>query len=90
PLALAHLELLLEQLVIRLSVAAAHAVPERCKLAVVVVEVQVVHGMARSAVDDRRVVCILSIMDEDSPDVDKDKESNVCKLLEWKEEREDV
>lgn len=52
PFALAHLELLLEQLVVGLPVAATHAVPERRELAVIVVEVQMVHGMASGAVDD--------------------------------------
>ena len=47
PHALAHLELLLEQLVAGLAVAAAEAVPERGELPVVVVEVQVVHRVAR-------------------------------------------
>jgi hypothetical protein len=52
PLALAHFEFLLEELVVGLAVAAAETVPQRGELTVVVVEVQVVHGVARCAVDN--------------------------------------
>ena len=52
PLVLAHFELLLEELVVGLAVAATQTVPEGCELSVVIVEVQVMHGMAGGAVDD--------------------------------------
>jgi hypothetical protein len=90
PFVLAHLELLLEQLVIRLPVATPHAVPERCELPVVVVEVQVVHGVTSGAVDDRRVMCVLSVVNEDRPDVHEDEERNVGELLQREQKGEDV
>ena len=90
PFALAHLELLLEQLIIGLPVATTHAVPQRGKLTVVVVEVQVVHGMASGAVDNGRVVRVLSVVDEHGPNVDKDEEGDVCELLEREKEGKDV
>jgi hypothetical protein len=90
PLGLAHLELLLEQLVVGLPVTSAQTVPEGGELAVVVVEVQMVHGVACSAVDKRRVVGILAVVDQDCPDVDEDEEGDVGKLLEREEEGEDM
>ena len=80
PLVLAHLEFLLKELVVGLPVASSKAVPEGCVLSVVVVEVQVVHGVAGGTVDDGRVVRVLAVVDQDSPDVDEDEEEDVCEL----------
>lgn len=46
--------------------------------------------MAGSAVDDGRVVRVLTIMDDHSPDIDKDEKRDVCELLEWEQERKYV
>jgi hypothetical protein len=48
------------------------------------------HGVAGSAIDERRVGIVFSIMDENCPEVDEDEESNVCKLLKWEEEWEQM
>lgn len=46
--------------------------------------------MARRAVDDGRVGYVFAVMDEDGPDLDKDKEREVGELLKREEEREQV
>lgn len=46
--------------------------------------------MAGSAVDDRAVCNIFSIMDEDSPDVDEHEKCNVSKLLKREHEGKEV
>ena len=84
PRRLAHLELLAEQLIVRLPVAPPEAVPQRGKLPVVEVEVQVVHGVARCAVDDRIISHVLAVVDQDGPDVDEDEEEDVGKFLQGK------
>ena len=33
---------------------------------------------------------LASLTDKDSPEVDEDKEGNICEFLQWKYEREDV
>ena len=48
------------------------------------------HGVTGSAVDDGRVRNILSVMDQDGPDVDEYEENNIGKFLQRKDEREDV
>ena len=55
PLAFAHLALPAEQLVVRPTVAAAHPVPKRCELAVVVIKVQMVHCVAGGPVNYIRI-----------------------------------
>jgi hypothetical protein len=90
PLALAHLELLLEQLVVWLPVAATQTVPESGELAIVVVEVQVVHCVASSTVDDGGVVCVFTIVNQDGPNVDEDEEGDRGDLGQGKEEGEHV
>lgn len=49
-----------------------------------------VHGVAGGTVDDRRVVRVLAVVDQDSPDVDEDEEEDVCELGQGKYEGEDV
>jgi len=84
------LGLLLEELLVGHSVRSSQTVPERRVLAVVVVEVQVVHGVARRAVQDRAVGYVLAIVDQDGPDVDEGEERDVGEFLERKDEWEDV
>ena len=90
PFVLAHFEFLLEELVVGLAVAAAEAVPEGGELAVVVVEVEVVHGVAGGAVYDGRVVGIFAVVDQDGPDVDEDEEGDAGDFGEREQEWEDV
>lgn len=90
PFGLSHLGLAAEELVVGLAVAATEAVPEGGELTVVVVEVQMVHGVAGGTVDDRAVGDIFTIVDHDGPDVDEHEKSNVGELLQREEEREDV
>ena len=90
PLGCAHLGLAAEELVVGLAVAATKTVPESGELSVVVVEVQVVHGVASGAIDDGAVCDIFTVVDHDSPDVDEHEESNVGELLQREEERENV
>jgi hypothetical protein len=80
----------LEELIVGPPVAATEAVPERGELAVIVVEVQVVHCVAGGAVDDGRVVRILAIVNQDSPDVDEDEEGDVGPLGEREQKGEYV
>src|ERR1700742_1758948 len=49
-----------------------------------------VHGVTSGTINDWVVRVVFSIVDEDGPDVDEHEESNVCKLLEGEEERENV
>lgn len=90
PLLLAHLRLSAEKLLVGLAVAATQTVPESGKLSVVVVEVQVVHGVAGRTVHDRAVGDVLAIMNEDGPQVDKSEQEDVGKLLQGEDEGEDV
>lgn len=62
PLLLAHLRLAAEELLVGLAVGAAETVPERRELAVVVVEVEVVHGVAGGAVDEGGVGYVFAII----------------------------
>lgn len=90
PFTLAHLELLLEELIVGLPVASANAVPDSEVLAVVVVEVQVVDCVAGSSVDDGRVVCIFPVVNQDSPDVNEDEEDHRGDLGQREQEGEDM
>jgi hypothetical protein len=90
PLVGRHLSLLDEKLSVRLAVRAAETVPQGGELAVVVVEVQVVHGVARGAVDDGRVGDVLSIMDHNRPDLNEGEECDVGELLQGEDEGEEV
>lgn len=49
-----------------------------------------VHGVAGSAVDDRAVRDVFSIVNEDSPEIDESKEDHIGKLLERENEWEYV
>lgn len=90
PLFIAHFGLLGEQLVVWLAVAATKAIPESGELAVVIVEVQVVHRVASGAVDDRAVSHVFTIVNHNGPNLDESEESDIGKLLEWEEENEEV
>lgn len=90
PLLITHLGLAAEELLVRLAVATAQAVPKSGELAVVVVEVQMVHGVAGSTVHDRAIGNVLAIVNEDSPEVDKAEQEDVGHLLERENERENV
>ena len=52
PFCLTHLALATEELLVGLAVGAAHAVPQRGELAIIVIEVEVVHGVAGGSVYD--------------------------------------
>jgi len=73
PFVLAHLCLATKKLLIWLPVAATHAVPQGSKLTIVVIEIEVVHGMAGGAVDDRGVGNVFAVVNHNSPDVDEAK-----------------
>jgi hypothetical protein len=90
PLLLTRLSLLPKQLLVRLPVAAPQPIPQRGELAIVVVEVKMVHGVAGGAVDDGGVGDVLAVVDEDGPDVDEDEEGDVGEFLEREEEGEEV
>lgn len=90
PFFLSHLRLTLEELFIWLAIAASKSVPQGCVLSVIVVEVQMVHGVARSAVDDGAICDIFTVVNHDCPEIDKDKQYNVGPLLEREDERKYV
>lgn len=90
PLVGGHLGLLDEQLRVRLAVRTTETIPEGGELAVVVVEVQVVHGVASGAVDDGRVGDVLAVVDHDGPDLDESEEGDVGELLQGEDEGEEV
>lgn len=85
-----HLGLLFEQLFVRLPVAATQSVPQSGELTVVVVEIQVVHSVAGSTIDDGAVRHVLAVVDQDGPDLDEGEEQNVGELLQREDEREKV
>lgn len=90
PLSLAHLELFAEKLIVRLAITATNAIPQRRELAVVVVEVQMVHSVAGSAVDDRIVSVVFAVVDQDGPDIDEDEENDVGEFLQREYEGESM
>lgn len=90
PLLSGHLRLPAEQRLVGPAVAAAQAVPQRGILAVVIVEVQVVHGVAGGAVEDRAVGGVLAVVDQHGPDLHEDEEAQVGELLQREDEGEDV
>lgn len=76
-----------------MSVGAAHAVPQREVLAVVVVEEQVVVGVVGGAVDDAGQGvghAVVAVVDGDGPDVDEDVERQVEQLVQREQEGVDV
>jgi len=90
PLVGSHLGLLDEELSVGLAVRTTETVPQGGELAVVVVEVQVVHGVAGGAVDDGRVGDVLAVVDHDGPDLDEGEEGDVGELLQGEDEGEEV
>ncbi len=63
PLLLSHLRLASEELLVWLTVTAAESVPQGRELAVVVVEVEVVHCVACSSVEDWGVGNVFAVVD---------------------------
>ena len=90
PHVLAHLQLLSEQLVVWLAVAAAKPIPQRSELAIIVVEIEMVHCVARSTIDNRRISDVLAVVDKDRPDIDEYEQEDVGEFLQGEEKREDV
>lgn len=90
PLFFAHLLLSLEQLLVRLAIAPAQSVPQCSELAIVVIEVQVVHSMTRSTVNNRRIRNVFPVVDHDSPNLDEGEQRNVGEFLEGEDEWEEV
>lgn len=90
PLGLAHLLLLVEEIGVGLTVGAAEAVPEGGVLAVVVVEVEMVHGVAGGAIEDGAVGHVLAVVDHDGPEVDEDKQRHGRVLVQREQDRVQV
>lgn len=90
PLLLGHLLLALEELLVGLAVAPAEPVPQRGVLTIVVIEVQMVHGVACGAVDDGTVRHVFTVMYQNGPDVDDHEEQDRGNLLQRQDEWEDV
>lgn len=90
PLLSTHLALLAEELSIRCAVGSSNTIPQCEVLAVVVVEVKVVHGVASRSVDDWGVHNKLSVVDQNRPHIDEDEQSDISDLLEREDEWEDV
>ena len=90
PFLLAHFGLSTEQLLVRLPIASAQAIPERCILTIVEVKVEMMHGMACGAVYDRTVGYVFSVVDHDGPDVDEREQANIRQFLQGEYEWEDV
>jgi len=86
PLVFAELLVPLEELLVWLSVTSANPIPQCGELAIVIIEVEMVHGMASSAIDDGRIRNIFTVMNHDGPNVDEHKEEDVGKLLQREEE----
>ncbi|KAH3673462.1 hypothetical protein WICPIJ_009773 [Wickerhamomyces pijperi] len=81
---------LVEQLGFWLSVRVTQSVPQGGELTVVVVEVQVVDGVASSTVDDRVVGHVLTVVDHHGPEVDEGEKKQVRHLVQWEDKRVDV
>ena len=62
PFRFAHLTLALEQFVIRFAVRSSHAVPQSGELTIVVIEIEMVHGMTSSTIDEWGVGNVLAII----------------------------
>lgn len=90
PFFVTHLGLAAEELVIGLAVATPKTVPEGCELAVVVVEVQVVHGVASSTVHNGAIGDIFPIVDEHRPEVNEAEEKDVGDFLQGENKRENM
>lgn len=90
PQVLGHFGLFLEELGIWFAITSSQSIPEGGELAIVDVEVQMMPGVAGSAIDDGRVGVILSVVDEDGPEVDEAKEPDEGELLQGEDERKEV
>lgn len=66
------------------------AIPEGEVLAVVVIEVQVVDGVVGSGIDDFPAIEIGTVVDKDRPDIHKNEEAKVDKLVNRKKEDDKV
>lgn len=86
PFLLTHLGLTTEQLLIGLAVTATKTIPERCKLPVVVVEVQMMHGVASGSIYNWAVGYVLSVVNEHGPEVDKAEQDDVGHFLQREDE----
>lgn len=73
----------IEQFVLWPTVRSADSVPKGCKLSIVVVEVQVMHSVACSTIDDWVVRHVVSVMDHHSPAVNKGKQAQIRNLVQW-------
>lgn len=62
PFCIAHLTLALEEFLVWLTIGTAKAVPQRGKLAIVIIEVEMVHRVAGSAVDDGRFRNVFTVV----------------------------
>lgn len=62
PFCLAHLRFSTEQFIIRLPIATTQSVPQRSELPIVVVEVQVVHCVACSAVEEVGIGYVFAVI----------------------------
>ena len=71
----------IKQLLIRGAVSTTEAIQQSGVLAVVIVEVEVVDGVARRTIDNGVVSQVLTIVNQHSPDVDETKKTQVSQLL---------
>jgi len=85
-----HLGLAVEKFHIGFPVGASETVPKGSELAIVVVEVQMVHGMTSSTVNYRRVRDVFAVMNQDGPDVDESEQHQIGELVQREDERENV
>ena len=90
PLLLTHLGLPSEEFLIGLAVATTQAVPQGGKLTVIIVEVKMMHSVAGGSIHHWAVGDILPIVNENGPEVDKDKQEDIGQFLQRKDERKDV
>jgi len=90
PLRLPHLTLPAKQLLIRPSIAPPQPIPKRRILSIIIIKVQMMHRVARRAINNRGVSDVLAVVDEDGPDLDEEEEGQVCEFLQREDEGEDV
>lgn len=90
PFLVTHLSLPPEEFLIGFAVATTQTIPQGSELAVVVVEVEVMHCMTGGAVHNRTVGDVFAIMNKDSPEVDEAKKENISHFLQREKEGEHV
>lgn len=90
PFFLSHLRLSSEKFLVRFAVATTQTVPQCGELSVIVVEVQVVHGVASGTVDDRTVGDVFSVMDKDGPEIYEAEKNHIGEFLERENKGEDM